>query len=182
MKIHDIELLTTCALPEWCLRCLQVHGGLAHAGIRLCPVCKRANCPHIRDHRDACTNPPHRIPGQKMPAHRPDPDHPITVMMPPSMVAWFTANLPAGTRLLPGGESTWLVLASEAFKKQVTCPVQTCFACTPEPDAGAGTSPFTFVGMKVCPDCGNKRCPHVADHNLACTRSNEPGQEGSVYP
>lgn len=36
-------------------------------------------------------------------------------------------------------------------------------------------------GMIVCPDCGNKRCPHASDHRLECTRSNEPGQLGSVY-
>jgi len=36
----------------------------------------------------------------------------------------------------------------------------------------------TFI---VCPECGNKRCPHATDHNLQCTNSNEPGQEGSRY-
>lgn len=35
--------------------------------------------------------------------------------------------------------------------------------------------------MIVCPECGNKRCPHATDHNLPCTNSNEPGQEGSRY-
>lgn len=35
--------------------------------------------------------------------------------------------------------------------------------------------------MILCPKCGNKRCPHATDHALACTRSNEPGQKGSVY-
>ena len=34
----------------------------------------------------------------------------------------------------------------------------------------------------VCPDCGNKRCPRANDHRDACAGSNEPGQEGSVYP
>jgi len=34
----------------------------------------------------------------------------------------------------------------------------------------------------VCPDCGNKRCPHANDHQNACTGSNEPGHEGSAYP
>lgn len=36
--------------------------------------------------------------------------------------------------------------------------------------------------MILCPDCGNKRCPKAADHELACTGSNEPGQPGSAYP
>jgi hypothetical protein len=35
--------------------------------------------------------------------------------------------------------------------------------------------------MVVCSTCGNKRCPKAADHTLTCTRSNEPGQPGSVY-
>lgn len=34
----------------------------------------------------------------------------------------------------------------------------------------------------LCPECGNKRCPHANDHRNACTGSNEPGQEGSAYP
>ncbi len=35
--------------------------------------------------------------------------------------------------------------------------------------------------MILCPTCGNKRCPKASDHRLTCTRSNEPGQPGSVY-
>lgn len=44
--------------------------------------------------------------------------------------------------------------------------------------------PVTLNDMRfvVCPDCGNKRCPRANDHRNACTRSNEPGQEGSAYP
>jgi len=38
-----------------------------------------------------------------------------------------------------------------------------------------------FSPMIVCSICGNKRCPKATDHNLACTNSNEPGQEGSSY-
>ena len=34
----------------------------------------------------------------------------------------------------------------------------------------------------VCPECGNKRCPHANDHRNDCTGSNEPGQVGSAYP
>lgn len=37
------------------------------------------------------------------------------------------------------------------------------------------------VHMVLCPDCGNKRCPKASDHRLACTRSNESGQLGSIY-
>ncbi|WP_313396642.1 hypothetical protein [Atlantibacter hermannii] len=44
--------------------------------------------------------------------------------------------------------------------------------------------PVTMADMRfvVCPECGNKRCPHANDHRNACTGSNEPGQEGSAYP
>ena len=44
--------------------------------------------------------------------------------------------------------------------------------------------PITLTDMRfvVCPECGNKRCPHANDHQNACTGSNEPGQEGSAYP
>lgn len=44
--------------------------------------------------------------------------------------------------------------------------------------------PVTMSDMRfvVCPDCGNKRCPHANDHRNVCTGSNEPGQIGSAYP
>lgn len=35
--------------------------------------------------------------------------------------------------------------------------------------------------MVLCPNCGNKRCPHATNHALGCTQSNEPGQKGSAY-
>lgn len=35
--------------------------------------------------------------------------------------------------------------------------------------------------MILCPECGNKRCPRASWHENACTGSNEPGQDGSVY-
>lgn len=44
--------------------------------------------------------------------------------------------------------------------------------------------PVTMNDMRfvVCPECGNKRCPHANDHRNDCTGSNEPGQIGSAYP
>lgn len=53
------------------------------------------------------------------------------------------------------------------------------------PDCSCRTCrPVTFSDSRfvVCPECGNKRCPHANDHRHACTGSNEPGQEGSAYP
>jgi hypothetical protein len=45
-----------------------------------------------------------------------------------------------------------------------------CWRCDPD-----------FKSFRVCPTCGNKRCPHASDHDLACSGSNEPGQPGSIY-
>lgn len=39
----------------------------------------------------------------------------------------------------------------------------------------------TTMFMRLCPECGNKRCPKASDHELACTNSNEPNQAGSIY-
>ncbi|MDV1811141.1 DUF550 domain-containing protein [Enterobacter hormaechei] len=53
------------------------------------------------------------------------------------------------------------------------------------PDCSCRTCrPVTMTDMRfvVCPECGNKRCPHANDHRNACTGSNELGQEGSAYP
>lgn len=42
--------------------------------------------------------------------------------------------------------------------------------------------PLDVKKMILCPECGNKRCPHASDHRLKCTNSNETGQPGSIYP
>lgn len=41
--------------------------------------------------------------------------------------------------------------------------------------------PLSNSMMILCPECGNKRCPKASNHELDCTDSNEPGQEGSIY-
>ena len=46
---------------------------------------------------------------------------------------------------------------------------------------GSIAIPVEMTMMILCPTCGNKRCPHATDHDLACTNSNEPGQKGSAY-
>lgn len=35
--------------------------------------------------------------------------------------------------------------------------------------------------MILCPNCGNKRCPHATNHKHICTGSNDSGQRGSMY-
>lgn len=75
-------------------------------------------------------------------------------------------------------KSAWFVCRA-AMLQGADCispviPECSCHACRP----------VTFAGSRfiVCPDCGNKRCPHANDHRNACTGSNESGQEGSAYP
>ncbi|WP_445441719.1 hypothetical protein [Citrobacter freundii] len=67
----------------------------------------------------------------------------------------------------------WLRVAYEAGNSPVA---QDCWCRTCRP---VTMSDMRFV---VCPECGNKRCPHANDHRNACTGSNEPGQVGSAYP
>ena len=40
---------------------------------------------------------------------------------------------------------------------------------------------LTMGRMILCPECGNKRCPHATDHRLNCTDSNDLDQVGSMY-
>jgi hypothetical protein len=54
-----------------------------------------------------------------------------------------------------------------------------CRSCLNKPELGFQNPAAQFIIL--CEHCGNKRCPHATDHRLECTRSNEPGQPGSVY-
>lgn len=45
-------------------------------------------------------------------------------------------------------------------------------------EVGIRNFPRPFI---VCPECGNKRCPHATDRKYECTNSNETGQPGSAY-
>ena len=56
-----------------------------------------------------------------------------------------------------------------------------CYNCNKDRVDEGSNIPYVMTRMIVCPTCGNKRCPHSTDHNLACTNSNEPGQPGSRY-
>jgi hypothetical protein len=52
-------------------------------------------------------------------------------------------------------------------------PGCTCEACVP--------LTMATMRMVLCSQCGNKRCPHAANHRNPCTGSNEPGQPGSSW-
>jgi len=58
-----------------------------------------------------------------------------------------------------------------------------CYRCASEAVTASGGGPLDprLQRMFLCAVCGNKRCPHATDHRLACTGSNEAGQEGSAY-
>ncbi|MGI1245176.1 hypothetical protein ACIAIL_04745 [Raoultella ornithinolytica] len=75
--------------------------------------------------------------------------------------------------------------ALNSVQSVVTVPGKLIPVSEQKPDCWCLTCrPVVLNDMRfvVCPDCGNKRCPRANDHRDACTGSNEPGQEGSVYP
>jgi hypothetical protein len=55
-----------------------------------------------------------------------------------------------------------------------------CYNCLSKvkDEHGLPVTSYTFI---VCEHCGNKRCPHATNHNLACTDNNDVGQQGSRY-
>lgn len=59
-----------------------------------------------------------------------------------------------------------------------------CMRCYNERSAGLSWSALfdPALGFRyACEICGNKRCPHHTSHQLICTGSNAPGQEGSAF-
>ena len=65
---------------------------------------------------------------------------------------------------------------SGSFREPQPAPAQTCGQCW-------NCVEHPGIGMILCPDCGNKRCPKAQDCANACTASNEPGQPGAHrYP
>mgnify|MGYP003349923036 CR=1 FL=1 len=56
-----------------------------------------------------------------------------------------------------------------------------CYNCNKDYTEPGQYIPYVATRMILCPECGNKRCPHATDHNNPCTDSNEPGQPGSRY-
>ena len=91
----------------------------------------------------------------------------------------FTFDAVEARDFIDGGWSCQEYVELERFQEAVSgnspvIPGCSCLTCRP----------LTFSDSRfvVCPECGNKRCPHANDHRNACTGSNEPGQEGSAYP
>lgn len=92
-------------------------------------------------------------------------NHPAKPEMFPERYPFFEA----------GYRAAMLLCADPDFRENAETSTKCwCHTCRP-----VTISDMRFV---VCPECGNKRCPHANDHRNACTGSNEPGQEGSAYP
>ena len=77
--------------------------------------------------------------------------------------------------------SNWDAIFGQKDKEPQTKPDCYCYNCLKDYTEPGQAFPYVMSRMIVCPTCGNKRCPHATDHNLACTGSNEPGQPGSRY-
>ena len=45
-----------------------------------------------------------------------------------------------------------------------------CIRCIRENDIRHGPVPLYMARMIVCPECGDKRCPHAEDHRNPCPR------------
>lgn len=73
------------------------------------------------------------------------------------------------------------IFGKKTAEQQVEKTSCYCYNCNKDRLDESGRLPYTATRMIVCPQCGNKRCPHSTDHNLPCTNSNEPGQPGSRY-
>jgi len=90
------------------------------------------------------------------------------------------------TLAFPGENTGWLQFPVAADGTAITPaePECVCHRCIKEKDlkAPGGVFPLSSSRMILCPVCGNKRCPKASDHRLACTGSNEPGQDGSIFP
>jgi hypothetical protein len=59
------------------------------------------------------------------------------------------------------------------------CSCRQCLRDRDEKSESGLPAEITF--MILCAKCGNKRCPHATNHQLACTKINEPGQPGRFY-
>ena len=71
----------------------------------------------------------------------------------------------------------WIAGLVERHQVPVVETCGGCWSCVNRFAQLVGTNLWPAqVGMIVCPDCGNKRCPHATDHANACTGSNDPGQ------
>ena len=92
------------------------------------------------------------------------------------------SNDPLGDWIIKGVQGEFYPCKPDIFALtyEPARPECGCFQCW-EGWAHSFDPPKHLDRMLTCDECGNKRCPHATDHNNPCTRSNDPGQEGSRY-
>jgi hypothetical protein len=82
---------------------------------------------------------------------------------------------PKGSTITQVGAHLWVYSKGERCFGCITCDDRD------RDDFEQLTGDWRTPHMIICPECGCKRCPKASHHDNACTGSNEPGQEGSVY-
>ncbi|HGU0758080.1 TPA: hypothetical protein ACM62B_001396 [Klebsiella pneumoniae] len=143
-------------------------------------IIDQANLDYLRSGADADVWPPEREEMGDVLLYR----HPQPAPVVPELrVDWQENEFSAGWNAC---RAAMLAAAPQSpGSEPATVPGKWIPVSEQKPDCWCRTCrPVTLNDMRfvVCPDCGNKRCPRANDHRNACTRSNEPGQEGSAYP
>ena len=90
-------------------------------------------------------------------------------------LADHAGRYPEGATMAQVGGDLWIRSAGELCFGCITCTNRDA------KDYERFTERMLMPTFIVCPDCGNKRCPRATFHGYDCTRSNEPGQPGSIY-
>ncbi|PNC14565.1 hypothetical protein [Enterobacter cloacae] len=166
---------------------------IALASLEAEPVCviDQSNLDYLKSGSDADVWPAYRTEMGDVLLYRSAPPAPVSV---PTFEEWceLTEQKPVGwvrdamKEAYDGCRDAMLQGAEPDFREIVNSSTNNC-----RENAETSTKcwchtcrPVTFSDSRlvVCPECGNKRCPHANDHRHACTGSNEPGQEGSAYP
>lgn len=88
----------------------------------------------------------------------------------------------ANNKEIPPAEivKVWELIIEDTRGSEQTKQCQ-CRQCLRDRNEHVMGLPVETTRMILCAKCGNKRCPHAADHRHECTDSNEPGQPGSAY-
>lgn len=88
-------------------------------------------------------------------------------------------------KMTPNAKLTGREMTTKSRTEFTRAPVERdvrqccCLRCIIQRDKEAGI--LFQSAMQSCSSCGNKRCPKGTNHDLTCTGSNEPGQDGSSY-
>lgn len=159
----------------------------------LCPRCGNKRCPHANDPSNKCTNsnawgqPGSAYPAAPEATTKAEPFNEWEAAVRHEMAGAglsFPAEIPAQTILRALIARRVSMVITQLYGAPATDGSSQAQGA---PLAGCGCQacrPITLSDMRMvlCEICGNKRCPHAANHLQECTGSNEPGQPGSAYP